>query len=72
MGYGSIRSTLRVLTENEPNETRVWAREDWYADLPRNSPHPTNFWPEIAYRGSLPNPDSGPVSGQVVDLEHTP
>ena len=65
-----------VLTENEAKRKQEHGlREDWYADLPRKfAPSGRILWPrEIATTVvHFLTPDSGPVSGQVVDLEQYP
>lgn len=65
-----------VLTENEAKRKQEHGlKEDWYADLPRKfAPAGRIFWPsEIASTVvHFLTPDSGPVSGQVVDLEQYP
>ena len=65
-----------VLTENEAKRKQEHGlKEDWYADLPRKfAPAGRIFWPsEIATTVvHFLTPDSGPVSGQVVDLEQYP
>ncbi len=65
-----------VLTENEAKRKREHGlREDWYADLPKvYAPAGRILWPqEIAAAAIYWLADeSGPVSGQVVDLEQYP
>ena len=65
-----------VLTENEAKRKREHGlREDWYADLPKvYAPAGRILWPhEIAAAAIYWLADeSGPVSGQVVDLEQHP
>ena len=65
-----------VLTENEAKRKRAHGlREDWYADLPKvYAPAGRILWPhEIAAAAIYWLADeSGPVSGQVVDLEQHP
>ncbi len=65
-----------VLTENEAKRKREHGlRDDWYADLPKvYAPAGRILWPhEIAAAAIYWLADeSGPVSGQVVDLEQHP
>ena len=65
-----------VLTENESKRKQEHGlKEDWYADLPRKfAPSGRILWPrEIASTVThFLAPDSGPVSGQVIDLEQYP
>lgn len=65
-----------VLTENEAKRKREHGlREDWYADLPKvYAPAGRILWPdEIAVAAIYWLADeSGPISGQVVDLEQHP
>ena len=65
-----------VLTENEAKRKQEHGlKDDWYADLPRKfAPAGRIFWPsEIASTVvHFLTPDSGPVSGQVIDLEQYP
>lgn len=65
-----------VLTENEAQRKREHGlRDDWYADLPKvYAPAGRILWPdEIAAAAVYWLADeSGPVSGQVVDLEQYP
>jgi NAD(P)-dependent dehydrogenase (short-subunit alcohol dehydrogenase family) len=65
-----------VLTENEAKRKREHGlREDWYSDLPKvYAPAGRILWPhEIAAAAIYWLADeSGPVSGQVVDLEQHP
>jgi NAD(P)-dependent dehydrogenase (short-subunit alcohol dehydrogenase family) len=65
-----------VLTENEARRKREHGlRDDWYADLPRGyAPSGRILWPEeiAACAAWLLSAESGPVSGQVFDLEQYP
>jgi len=65
-----------VLTENEARRKRECGlREDWYADLPKVfAPAGRILWPEEIAAAAVYwlADESGPVSGQVVDLEQHP
>jgi NAD(P)-dependent dehydrogenase (short-subunit alcohol dehydrogenase family) len=65
-----------VLTENEAKRKRDHGlREDWYADLPRvYAPAGRILWPEEIAAAAVYwlADESGPISGQVVDLEQYP
>lgn len=65
-----------VLTENEAQRKREHGlREDWYTDVPRVfAPAGRILWPEEIAAAAVYwlAPESGPISGQVVDLEQHP
>ncbi|TDU81730.1 NAD(P)-dependent dehydrogenase (short-subunit alcohol dehydrogenase family) [Prosthecobacter fusiformis] len=65
-----------VLTENEARRKREHGlREDWYADLPKMyAPSGRILWPEEIAAAAVYwlADESGPVSGQVMDLEQHP
>lgn len=65
-----------VLTENEAKRKREHGlRDDWYEDLPRvYAPAGRILWPEEIAAGAIYwlAEESGPISGQVVDLEQHP
>lgn len=65
-----------VLTENEAQRKREHGlAEDWYKDLPRVfAPAGRILWPEEIAAGAVYwlADESGPISGQVVDLEQHP
>lgn len=65
-----------VLTENEAKRKREHGlRDDWYADLPRvYAPAGRILWPEEIAAAAIfwLADESGPVSGQVMDLEQHP
>ena len=65
-----------VLTENEAKRKREHGlREDWYADLPKMyAPSGRILWPEEIAAAAVYwlADESGPVSGQVMDLEQHP
>jgi len=65
-----------VLTENEAQRKREHGlREDWYKDLPRMfAPAGRILWPEEIAAAAVYwlADESGPISGQVVDLEQHP
>lgn len=65
-----------VLTENEAQRKREHGlREDWYKDLPRSyAPAGRILWPEEIAAAAVYwlADESGPISGQVVDLEQYP
>ncbi len=65
-----------VLTENEAQRKRDHGlREDWYADLPKvYAPSGRILWPEEIAAAAIfwLGDESGPVSGQVMDLEQYP
>lgn len=65
-----------VLTENEARRKREHGlREDWYADLPKvYAPAGRILWPEEIAAAAIYwlADESGPISGQVVDLEQHP
>lgn len=65
-----------VLTENEAKRKREHGlREDWYADLPKvYAPAGRILWPEEIAAAAIYwlADESGPISGQVVDLEQHP
>jgi NAD(P)-dependent dehydrogenase (short-subunit alcohol dehydrogenase family) len=65
-----------VLTENEAQRKRDHGlREDWYADLPKvYAPAGRILWPEEIAAAAIYwlADESGPISGQVVDLEQHP
>lgn len=65
-----------VLTENETKRKREHGlREDWYADLPKMyAPSGRILWPEEIAAAAVYwlADESGPVSGQVMDLEQHP
>jgi len=65
-----------VLTENEAKRKREHGlREDWYADLPKvYAPAGRILWPEEIAAAAVYwlADESGPISGQVVDLEQHP
>ena len=65
-----------VLTENEAKRKREHGlRDDWYADLPKvYAPAGRILWPEEIAAASIfwLSDESGPVSGQVMDLEQYP
>ena len=65
-----------VLTENEAKRKQEHGlKEDWYADLPKTfAPSGRIIWPrEIASTViHFLSEESGPVSGQVIDLEQYP
>ncbi len=65
-----------VLTENEAQRKREHGlRDDWYADLPRMfAPAGRILWPEEIAAAAVYwlADESGPISGQVVDLEQHP
>lgn len=65
-----------VLTENEAKRKRDHGlRDDWYEDLPRvYAPAGRILWPEEIAAAAIYwlAEESGPISGQVVDLEQHP
>ncbi len=65
-----------VLTENEAKRKREHGlRDDWYADLPKvYAPAGRILWPEEIAAAAIYwlADESGPISGQVVDLEQHP
>lgn len=65
-----------VLTENEAQRKREHGlREDWYKDLPRMfAPAGRILWPEEIAAAAVYwlADESGPISGQVVDIEQHP
>lgn len=65
-----------VLTENEAKRKREHGlREDWYTDLPKvYAPAGRILWPEEIAAAAVYwlADESGPISGQVVDLEQHP
>lgn len=65
-----------VLTENEAKRKREHGlRETWYEDLPKvYAPAGRILWPEEIAAAAIYwlAPESGPISGQVVDLEQHP
>lgn len=65
-----------VLTENEAKRKREHGLpEDWYADLPKvYAPAGRILWPEEIAAAAVYwlADESGPISGQVVDLEQHP
>lgn len=65
-----------VLTENEAKRKREHGlRDDWYADLPRvYAPAGRILWPEEIAAAAIfwLADESGPISGQVMDLEQHP
>ena len=65
-----------VLTENEARRKREHGlREDWYTDLPKvYAPAGRILWPEEIAAAAVYwlADESGPISGQVVDLEQHP
>ncbi len=65
-----------VLTENEARRKREHGlRDDWYKDLPNVfAPAGRILWPEEIAAGAVYwlADESGPISGQVVDLEQHP
>lgn len=65
-----------VLTENETQRKREHGlRDDWYADLPKvYAPSGRILWPEEIAAAAIYwlADESGPISGQVVDLEQHP
>lgn len=65
-----------VLTENEAKRKRDHGlREDWYTDLPKvYAPAGRILWPEEIAAAAVYwlADESGPISGQVVDLEQHP
>lgn len=65
-----------VLTENEAKRKREHGlKEDWYADLPKvYAPAGRILWPEeiASCAAWLLSEESGPISGQVFDLEQHP
>ncbi len=65
-----------VLTENEAKRKREHGlKEDWYADLPKvYAPAGRILWPEEIAAAAVYwlADESGPISGQVVDLEQHP
>lgn len=65
-----------VLTENEAQRKRDHGlRDDWYADLPKvYAPAGRILWPEEIAAAAIYwlADESGPISGQVVDLEQHP
>ncbi|GAA5142576.1 SDR family oxidoreductase [Prosthecobacter algae] len=65
-----------VLTENEAKRKREHGlREDWYTDLPKvYAPAGRILWPEEIAAAAIfwLADESGPISGQVMDLEQHP
>jgi NAD(P)-dependent dehydrogenase (short-subunit alcohol dehydrogenase family) len=65
-----------VLTENEAQRKREHGlKDDWYTDLPKvYAPAGRILWPEEIAAAAIYwlAPESGPISGQVVDLEQHP
>ncbi|HAL70171.1 MAG TPA: short-chain dehydrogenase [Verrucomicrobiales bacterium] len=65
-----------VLTENEAKRKREHGlREDWYTDLPKvYAPAGRILWPEEIAAAAIYwlADESGPISGQVMDLEQHP
>jgi NAD(P)-dependent dehydrogenase (short-subunit alcohol dehydrogenase family) len=65
-----------VLTENEAQRKRDHGlRDDWYADLPKvYAPSGRILWPEEIAAAAIywMADESGPISGQIVDLEQHP
>ena len=65
-----------VLTENEARRKREHGlKDDWYADLPKvYAPAGRILWPEEIAAAAIYwlADESGPISGQVVDLEQHP
>lgn len=65
-----------VLTENEATRKREHGlRDDWYTDLPKvYAPAGRILWPEEIAMAAIYwlADESGPISGQVVDLEQYP
>lgn len=65
-----------VLTENEAKRKREHGlKDDWYADLPKvYAPAGRILWPEEIAAAAVYwlADESGPISGQVVDLEQHP
>lgn len=65
-----------VLTENEAQRKREHGlRDDWYKDLPREyAPAGRILWPEEIAAAAVYwlADESGPISGQIVDLEQYP
>lgn len=65
-----------VLTDNEAKRKREHGlQDDWYADLPKvYAPAGRILWPEEIAAASIfwLSDESGPVSGQVMDLEQYP